>query len=79
MRGEETWTDLLGVELEEDVVALSDAVLVGPAALASSLEVLSADEAAVDVDRRQADRTQLLKVKVEQRTVDLQGSEDRLT
>lgn len=67
------YTHLLGVELQEHVMALAHTVLVGPAALPPSLKVLSTYEAAVDVDRRKGDGTELLKVEVEQMAVDLEG------
>lgn len=53
------------------MMTLSNAMLVSPTVLPSSLEVLSVHETAVDVDRRERDRTELLEVEIEKVSVDL--------
>jgi len=62
---------LFGIQLQEDVVTLSNAMLVSPTVLSSSLEVLPVDETAVDVDGRERDGTELLEVEIQEVSVDL--------
>lgn len=61
---------LQGSQVDEDVVILMNRVIEGVRGLTPPLVVFPADEAAVDVDVREGDGTQLLEVEIQPLAVD---------
>ena len=62
--------ELLGLQVEEDPVVVTDGVGVGVRVTAAALEIFPAHQAGVAVDPGQGDRAQLLEVEVQEAAVD---------